>query len=126
MMKETKPDVLIVTTMDSTHHEFIVRGMEMGADKTDFLVASYQFNFWKTSWYDVVYVYDHSIILCNACNCIGESVSFCQMVQKTGCNYDVLWIGCNEKLFVKLDFTVCLLAGIFFAGRCDKGMDEGY
>ncbi|MDR2118868.1 MAG: Gfo/Idh/MocA family oxidoreductase [Tannerellaceae bacterium] len=32
MMKETKPDVLIVTTMDSTHHQFIVRGMELGAD----------------------------------------------------------------------------------------------
>lgn len=32
MMKETKPDLLIVTTMDSTHHEFIIRGMELGAD----------------------------------------------------------------------------------------------
>jgi predicted dehydrogenase len=32
MMKETKPDVLIVTTMDSTHHQFIIRGMELGAD----------------------------------------------------------------------------------------------
>lgn len=32
MMKETKPDVLIVTTMDSTHHHFIIRGMELGAD----------------------------------------------------------------------------------------------
>ena len=32
MMKETKPDVLIVTTMDSTHHLFITRGMELGAD----------------------------------------------------------------------------------------------
>ena len=31
-MRDTKPDVLIVTTMDSTHHEFIIRGMEMGAD----------------------------------------------------------------------------------------------
>lgn len=26
MMKETKPEVLIVTTMDSTHHQFIIRG----------------------------------------------------------------------------------------------------
>ena len=32
MMKDAKPDTLIVTTVDSTHHEFIVRGMELGAD----------------------------------------------------------------------------------------------
>jgi predicted dehydrogenase len=32
MMKETHPDVLIVTTVDSTHHEFITRGMELGAE----------------------------------------------------------------------------------------------
>jgi predicted dehydrogenase len=32
MMKEVKPDTLIVTTVDSTHHEFIIRGMELGAD----------------------------------------------------------------------------------------------
>ncbi len=32
MMKQTKPDVLIVTTMCSTHNEFIIKGMEMGAD----------------------------------------------------------------------------------------------
>jgi len=32
MMKETKPELLIVTTMDSTHHEFIIKGMEYGAD----------------------------------------------------------------------------------------------
>ncbi len=32
MMRETKPDTLIVTTVDSTHHEFIIKGMEMGAD----------------------------------------------------------------------------------------------
>lgn len=32
MMKETKPDLLIVTTVDGTHHEFIVKGMEYGAD----------------------------------------------------------------------------------------------
>lgn len=32
MMRETKPDVLIVTTVDATHDEFIVRGMELGAD----------------------------------------------------------------------------------------------
>jgi predicted dehydrogenase len=32
MMHEAKPDVLIVTTVDSTHHEFIIRGMELGAD----------------------------------------------------------------------------------------------
>lgn len=30
MLKETKPDVLIVTTMDSTHHEFIVKGLLAG------------------------------------------------------------------------------------------------
>ncbi len=32
MMKETKPDRLIVTTVDGTHNEFIVKGMEYGAD----------------------------------------------------------------------------------------------
>ena len=32
MMRSARPDVLIVTTVDATHHEFIVRGMEMGAD----------------------------------------------------------------------------------------------
>lgn len=32
MMKEVKPDTLIVTTVDSTHHEFIIRGMELGAN----------------------------------------------------------------------------------------------
>ncbi len=32
MMKETKPDTLIVTTVDSTHHKFITKGMEMGAN----------------------------------------------------------------------------------------------
>src|SRR5690606_12270656 len=32
MMKVTKPDTLVVTTVDSTHHEFIIRCMELGAD----------------------------------------------------------------------------------------------
>ncbi|MFD2718817.1 Gfo/Idh/MocA family protein [Hymenobacter monticola] len=32
MMKQVKPDVLIVTTVDATHNEFIVKGMEYGAD----------------------------------------------------------------------------------------------
>lgn len=32
MMRQTKPDLLIVTTVDSTHHEFIVKGLEMGCD----------------------------------------------------------------------------------------------
>ena len=32
MLRETKPEVLIVTTMDSTHHEQIVKGLEAGAD----------------------------------------------------------------------------------------------
>lgn len=32
MMREVRPDALIVTTVDSTHHEFIIRGMELGAD----------------------------------------------------------------------------------------------
>lgn len=32
MMRETKPDKLIVTTVDGSHHEFIVKGMEYGAD----------------------------------------------------------------------------------------------
>lgn len=32
MMRETKPEILIVTTVDNTHHEFIIKGMEMGAD----------------------------------------------------------------------------------------------
>jgi predicted dehydrogenase len=32
MMKETKPDVLMVCTVDATHDQFIIKGMEMGAD----------------------------------------------------------------------------------------------
>jgi predicted dehydrogenase len=32
MMRETKPELLIVTTVDGTHHQQIVRGMELGAD----------------------------------------------------------------------------------------------
>ncbi len=32
MMTETHPDTLMVTTVDATHHQFIIRGMEMGAD----------------------------------------------------------------------------------------------
>lgn len=32
MMKQTKPDMLIVTTVDSTHDEFIIKGLEYGAE----------------------------------------------------------------------------------------------
>lgn len=32
MIKRTKPDLVIVTTKDSSHHEFIVKGLEMGCD----------------------------------------------------------------------------------------------
>jgi len=32
MMNTVKPEILIVTTMCSTHNEFIIKGMEMGAD----------------------------------------------------------------------------------------------
>ncbi|HEY4786827.1 MAG TPA: Gfo/Idh/MocA family oxidoreductase [Bacteroidales bacterium] len=32
MMKQVKPDTLIVTTIDGTHDRFIIRGMELGAD----------------------------------------------------------------------------------------------
>jgi len=32
MLKETRPDILIVTTVDATHHEQIIKGMEYGAD----------------------------------------------------------------------------------------------
>jgi predicted dehydrogenase len=32
MMRETKPELLIVTTVDGTHHRQIIRGMELGAD----------------------------------------------------------------------------------------------
>lgn len=32
MMHEAKPDLLIVTTKDSTHHEFIVKGLDYGVD----------------------------------------------------------------------------------------------
>lgn len=32
MIVETKPDVVIVTTMDATHHDYIVRAMELGCD----------------------------------------------------------------------------------------------
>src|SRR3989304_2272582 len=32
MMKTVKPDMLIVTTVDATHHEFIIKGLEQGLD----------------------------------------------------------------------------------------------
>lgn len=32
MMQETKPDKLLVMTVDGTHHEYIIKGMEYGAD----------------------------------------------------------------------------------------------
>ena len=32
MVKKTKPDLVIVTTTDATHHEFIIQGLEMGCD----------------------------------------------------------------------------------------------
>jgi predicted dehydrogenase len=32
MMKDTKPDRLLVMTVDGTHHDFIIKGMEYGAD----------------------------------------------------------------------------------------------
>jgi len=32
MIRETKPDTIIVTTVDSTHHQYIVRAMQLGCD----------------------------------------------------------------------------------------------
>lgn len=32
MIAESKPDTVIVTTMDSTHHQYIIRAMELGCD----------------------------------------------------------------------------------------------
>ncbi len=32
MIKESKPDLVIVTTKDSTHHQFIIKGLDMGCD----------------------------------------------------------------------------------------------
>ncbi len=32
MINQTRPDLVIVTTKDSTHHEFIVKGLDMGCD----------------------------------------------------------------------------------------------
>jgi predicted dehydrogenase len=32
MMNETNPEMVIVTTVDSTHHKYIIRAMELGAD----------------------------------------------------------------------------------------------
>lgn len=32
MVNETKPDLVIVTTKDSNHHEFIIKGLKMGCD----------------------------------------------------------------------------------------------
>lgn len=32
MVNETQPDLVIVTTKDSNHHEFIIKGLEMGCD----------------------------------------------------------------------------------------------
>ena len=32
MVSTTKPDLIIVTTKDSTHHQYIIKGLEMGCD----------------------------------------------------------------------------------------------
>jgi predicted dehydrogenase len=32
MVKEVRPDLVIVTTKDSTHHQFIIQGLDMGCD----------------------------------------------------------------------------------------------
>lgn len=32
MVKETRPHLVLVTTKDSTHHEFIIKGLDMGCD----------------------------------------------------------------------------------------------
>ena len=32
MIAEQKPDTIIVTSVDRTHHEYIVRAMELGCD----------------------------------------------------------------------------------------------
>jgi len=32
MVSTTRPDLIIVTTVDATHHEFIIKGLEMGCD----------------------------------------------------------------------------------------------
>lgn len=32
MMNTVKPELVIVTTVDATHHEFIIKGLDMGAD----------------------------------------------------------------------------------------------
>ncbi|MEX0987751.1 MAG: Gfo/Idh/MocA family oxidoreductase, partial [Bacteroidales bacterium] len=32
MMATVKPDLLMVTTVDSTHHEFIIKGLQLGSD----------------------------------------------------------------------------------------------
>jgi predicted dehydrogenase len=32
MVSETNPDLVIVTTKDSTHHEYIIKGLDMGCD----------------------------------------------------------------------------------------------
>ncbi|TDI68570.1 MAG: Gfo/Idh/MocA family oxidoreductase [Bacteroidetes bacterium] len=32
MVQQTKPDLVIVTTTDATHHEFIIQGLDMGCD----------------------------------------------------------------------------------------------
>lgn len=32
MIKKTRPDMVIVTTVDSTHHEFVIKSLEMGVD----------------------------------------------------------------------------------------------
>lgn len=32
MIRETKPDMVIVATMDATHHSYIIRSMELGVD----------------------------------------------------------------------------------------------
>ena len=35
MLKETKPDYVIITTVDATHNEFIVKALDMGFNAYD-------------------------------------------------------------------------------------------
>ncbi|MGE4586358.1 MAG: Gfo/Idh/MocA family oxidoreductase [Mangrovibacterium sp.] len=32
MIRKTKPDVVVVTTVDATHHQFVIKALEMGCD----------------------------------------------------------------------------------------------
>lgn len=69
--------------------------------------------------YIVVYVYDHSLVLCNA-GYYNDQKSDCNRSRlKISSYYDVIWSSCFKELYFELDTSIFYMAWIFYARRCD-------